>query len=91
MKTSDVIHRNKSLKKKTLHNTPILNAHSSTVVMYIKKAWKIYITFVIHQFFTHPMMAQGWAESTWEITNYLIYPTPPLGQDMTQGQFLSGV
>ena len=21
----------------------------------------------------------------------LIYPTPPLGQDMTQGQFLSGV
>ena len=21
---------------------------------------------------------------------YLIYPTPPLGQDMTQGQFLSG-
>ena len=22
---------------------------------------------------------------------YLIYPTPPLGQDMTQGQFLSGV
>ena len=23
--------------------------------------------------------------------NYHIYPTPPLGQDMTQGQFLSGV
>ena len=22
---------------------------------------------------------------------YHIYPTPPLGQDMTQGQFLSGV
>ena len=22
---------------------------------------------------------------------YPIYPTPPLGQDMTQGQFLSGV
>ena len=22
---------------------------------------------------------------------FLIYPTPPLGQDMTQGQFLSGV
>ena len=22
---------------------------------------------------------------------YIIYPTPPLGQDMTQGQFLSGV
>ena len=22
---------------------------------------------------------------------YRIYPTPPLGQDMTQGQFLSGV
>ena len=24
-------------------------------------------------------------------TTYPIYPTPPLGQDMTQGQFLSGV
>ena len=24
-------------------------------------------------------------------TSYHIYPTPPLGQDMTQGQFLSGV
>ena len=24
-------------------------------------------------------------------TDYPIYPTPPLGQDMTQGQFLSGV
>ena len=24
-------------------------------------------------------------------TGYHIYPTPPLGQDMTQGQFLSGV
>ena len=24
-------------------------------------------------------------------TNYHIYPTPPLGPDMTQGQFLSGV
>ena len=23
--------------------------------------------------------------------SYPIYPTPPLGQDMTQGQFLSGV
>ena len=23
--------------------------------------------------------------------DYHIYPTPPLGQDMTQGQFLSGV
>ena len=23
--------------------------------------------------------------------NNTIYPTPPLGQDMTQGQFLSGV
>ena len=23
--------------------------------------------------------------------NYPIYPTPPLGLDMTQGQFLSGV
>ena len=26
----------------------------------------------------------------WKHT-YPIYPTPPLGQDMTQGQFLSGV
>ena len=26
----------------------------------------------------------------WNV-NYPIYPTPPLGQDMTQGQFLSGV
>ncbi len=26
-----------------------------------------------------------------ESDGYLIYPTPPLGQDMTQGQFLSGV
>ena len=25
------------------------------------------------------------------LTNDPIYPTPPLGQDMTQGQFLSGV
>ena len=25
------------------------------------------------------------------IGQYHIYPTPPLGQDMTQGQFLSGV
>ena len=24
-------------------------------------------------------------------SSYHIYPTPPLGQDMTQGQFLSGV
>ena len=24
-------------------------------------------------------------------TLYPIYPTPPLGQDMTQGQFISGV
>ena len=24
-------------------------------------------------------------------SGYHIYPTPPLGQDMTQGQFLSGV
>ena len=23
--------------------------------------------------------------------DYYIYPTPPLGQDMTRGQFLSGV
>ena len=26
-----------------------------------------------------------------ELQNGTIYPTPPLGQDMTQGQFLSGV
>ena len=26
-----------------------------------------------------------------KITLYHIYPTPPLGQDMTQGQFLSEV
>ena len=26
-----------------------------------------------------------------QVVNYHIYPTPPLGQDMTQGQFLSGV
>ena len=26
-----------------------------------------------------------------ECNYYPIYPTPPLGQDMTQGQFLSGV
>ena len=25
------------------------------------------------------------------LKNIHIYPTPPLGQDMTQGQFLSGV
>ena len=25
------------------------------------------------------------------MTVYHIYPTPPLGQDITQGQFLSGV
>ncbi len=29
--------------------------------------------------------------STIRIQNNPIYPTPPLGQDMTQGQFLSGV
>ena len=29
--------------------------------------WKSYITFVIHPSL---MMAQSWAESTWEITNY---------------------
>ena len=27
----------------------------------------------------------------YHIISYHIYPTPPLGQDMTQGQFLSGV
>ena len=27
----------------------------------------------------------------WGTNAYYIYPTPPLGQDMTQGQFLSGV
>ena len=26
-----------------------------------------------------------------QVLVYPIYPTPPLGQDMTQGQFLSGV
>ena len=25
------------------------------------------------------------------LTDINIYPTPPLGQDMTQGQFLSGI
>ena len=29
--------------------------------------------------------------STFSKRLYPIYPTPPLGQDMTQGQFLSGV
>ena len=29
--------------------------------------YKSYITFVIH---SPLMMAEGWAESTWEITNY---------------------
>ena len=32
-------------------------------------------------------MAQSRTESTKEIIIYHIYPTPPLGQDMTQGQF----
>ena len=34
-----------------------------------------------------------WMLELWgmRITLYPIYPTPPLGQDMTQGQFLSGV
>ena len=26
-----------------------------------------------------------------DLSNFHIYPTPPLGQDMTQDQFLSGV
>ena len=30
-------------------------------------------------------------KNLFKIINDTIYPTPPLGQDMTQGQFLSGV
>ena len=30
-----------------------------------------------------------WSQSELKLLSYL--PTPPLGQDMTQGQFLSGV
>ena len=33
---------------------------------------------------------RGYLEKKTYLTD-LIYPTPPLGQDMTQGQFLSGV
>ena len=32
-----------------------------------------------------------WEDSKKEFLHDPIYPTPPLGQDMTQGQFLSGV
>ena len=43
---------------------------------------------ISHMTFTQKMTAQsaGVVEDTDPI-----YPTPPLGQDMTQGQFLSGV
>ena len=34
----------------------------------------------------------GYSNGIWQRRIYHhIYPTPPLGQDMTQGQFLSGV
>ena len=39
---------------------------------------------------TKPNLQKSYPKSFKNTVNH-IYPTPPLGQDMTQGQFLSGV
>ena len=39
--------------------------------------------------YTHPYRASLY--TTINSVTYIYLPTPPLGQDMTQGQFLSGV
>ena len=76
--------------------------HHRNINPFENKVWEIY--FLWRSVFVHSLKFINYIwicmwvynrKSEWRfyfrLNNYPIYPTPPLGQDMTQGQFLSGV